>query len=255
MTKPKDSAFASQDRPRTVVSPIYGAISLDFLVRGDLHDCPYLPGRDASEELFRASDLPSELYHDFMDHGFRRSGIFFYRTACPNCRECRPIRVLNYEFLPSKSQRRVLRKNEDVQLSIAPPRLTREKRNMYSRYLEHQHGATYDPESMSLQKTLYKTSIKTLEVEYRAGKSLVAVSIVDICSRSLSSVYVYYDPEFSARSPGTLAGLKEILWCREQGIPYYYLGFYVKDCPSMNYKALFKPNEIMDYSMAWKWGM
>ena len=71
----------------------------------------------------------------------------------------------------------------------------------------------------------------TLEFEYRLADRLVAVSIADVCSRSLSSVYAYYDPEFSERGLGTFSALWEILSCRRKGIPYYYIGFCIRDLP------------------------
>ena len=81
-----------------IQSPVCGAIPLDLLFVGDAHPCPYLPGRQAMEEVFLAFEFPPELYHDFMDCGFRRSGDLFHRPICENCRECRAIRVPDFGF-------------------------------------------------------------------------------------------------------------------------------------------------------------
>ena len=37
------------------------------------HSCNYLPGRMAQSRAFLVRHLPPDLYHDFMDRGFRRS--------------------------------------------------------------------------------------------------------------------------------------------------------------------------------------
>ncbi len=235
-----------------IQSPIYGAIPLDFLVIGDPHPCPYLPDKRATEEVFVALDFLPELYHDFMDCGFRRSGNLFYRPICKECSECRAIRTRIGDFLPSKSQRRIIRKNQDLTVTVRSPQFTEEKFKMFCDYLKFQHGSDQDNSLENFRDHLYVSPITTLEFEYRIGERIIAISIADICSRSLSSVYAYFDPEFSKRSLGTFSAIWEILFCRARGIPYYYIGFYIRDCPSMRYKAGYRPYEILSPEHVWK---
>ncbi|MFH0821255.1 MAG: arginyltransferase [Pseudomonadota bacterium] len=237
--------------PEIVGSDMYGTIKLDFLHRGPTHQCYYLTDRAACEEGFKAKSFPPELYHDFMDNGFRRSGTVFYRSVCGACTQCRQLRVPVDEFLPTKSQRRVLRKNEDVDLRVKLPEFTQEKPVLYSRYLELKHNRVEEAPVDSLRRFLYRSPVITLEFEYRLRGTLIAVSIADICSRSLSSVYVYYDPDYFGRSPGSLSALRELKFCKDKNIPYYYLGFHVGDCPAMNYKSRFLPYEILDPVVGW----
>lgn len=238
-------------RARTVVSERFGPIPLDFLVRGDVHECPYLPGRNACEEAFRADRFDGEMYHDFMDHGFRRSGVIFYRPVCTECDQCRPLRVPVDAFRPTKSQRRVWRKNQDLEVRIGIPSLTTEKFRIYSDYLASQHRSEKEHSLADMYRFLYMSPVFTIEIEYQLRGRTVAVSIADFCSRSLSSVYVYFDPRFASRSPGTFSALKEILLCRERGIANYYMGYCVADCPAMNYKARFRPHEILSIRGEW----
>jgi arginine-tRNA-protein transferase len=235
----------------TLISPLFGELSLDFLVRSAPHPCPYLPTREAQEDVFRTSELHPELYHDFMDYGFRRSGDYFYRPVCPNCRECHPVRVPTQDFVLTKSQRRVRNKNRDISITVGRPVLTEEKYSMYTDYLARQHRPSSHTSRTELAATLYASPVHTLEFEYRLNGRLVAASIADVSSRSLSSVYVYYDLSLSSRSLGTYTALREILFCQNRGIPYYYLGFLVPDCPSMSYKARFRPYETLGSDLSW----
>ena len=237
---------------RTIESERFGSIPLDFLVLGDEHACPYLPDRQACEEVFRADQFDGELYHDFMDYGFRRSGVIFYRPVCQGCVHCRPLRIPVSTFSPTKSQRRVLRKNEDLVAQVGIPTLTVEKYRIYSEYLASQHQSEKEHSIADMYRFLYLSPVFTLEIEYRLRGRTVAVSIVDMCSRSLSSVYVFFDPDFAARSLGTFSALEEIALCRERAIPYYYMGYWVAACPAMNYKTRFRPHEIL--SPDGKWG-
>ena len=70
------------------------------------HACPYLPNRNAEDRAIWASEIPAELYEQFMNAGFRRSGRLIYQPACRGCRECKSIRVPVAKFRPDKSQRR-----------------------------------------------------------------------------------------------------------------------------------------------------
>ena len=246
------TSYASRpDERKSIDSPLYGVVSLDFLDRGELHPCPYLPGNTAREEGFSTFEFPPELYHDFMNHGFRRSGLHFYRPICPACRECRPIRIPVDNYRPSKSQRRVFNKNQDIEIRIDLPRFTQDKFKMYSDYIASQHLRGSDISSSSLRSFLYTSPIRTAEFEYRLGRRLLAVGIVDICSRSLSSVYAFYDPDFCSKSLGTFSAIQEIMFCRRRTIPHYYLGFFIKDSASMKYKTRFRQHEILNRSHQW----
>jgi len=251
MTGTREQKGPNSGNLRRLVSPIFGTIELDFLVRGEPHDCAYLPSRQARDELFLASEFPPELYHDFMDHGFRRSGRYFYRPVCHRCRECRPIRVVVPEFDPNKSMRRVMRRNLDVVVRPVAPKLTGEKYELFLRYLAVQHGSWAEKSPAEVEGFLYDSSVHTVEFECHLNGRLIASSIADICSRSLSSVYAYFDPEYASRSLGTFSAIREIAYCREHGIPYYYLGFLVAESSSMSYKARFKPHEILDATLTW----
>lgn len=200
---------------------------------------------------FMARRMSGEIYHDFMDSGFRRSGELFYQCICSSCRECTPIRVVTNEFLPSKSQRRVLRKNEDLRVSVGPPCLTEEKFQMYLDYLSHRHERA-DSTREDLERFLYSSPVHTIEFEYRDRHGgLVGASIADLSSRSLSSVYMFFSPREAWRSPGILSALYEINWARETGVPSYYLGFWVKGSASMRYKADFQPYEFLRTDGLW----
>jgi len=223
------------------------------LPMGAEHDCPYLPGRIARCEGFYAEELHPEVYAALMDHGFRRSGKVIYRAACPSCTACRQLRVPVADFHPSRSQRRVLRRNQDIEVTVDRPSLTKEKWLLFAAYLDAQHDRTMPRSLEALADFLYNSSVGTVEIAYRLGEELVAVSLADRSREALSSVYVYFAPQHGHRSLGTFSALWEIEYCRRLGIPYYYLGYYVADAKTMNYKVRFQPCEILDEGGTWVW--
>ena len=68
------------------------------------------------------------------------------------------------------------------------------------------------------------------------------MGVIDILPGCVSSVYLYYDPDYHFLSLGTYTALQELAYVRhlftmEPSIEYYYMGFYIHSCPKMRYKV------------------
>jgi len=77
----------------------------------------------------------------------------------------------------------------------------------------------------------------------RGAGSLVAVALSDVLSDGLSMVYSFFEPEEGARSLGTFMILDHIARARRMGLPYVYLGYWVRGSRKMDYKGNFLPQE------------
>jgi len=208
--------------------------------------CTYLPGRTARERGFLADRLDGELYHDLMDRGFRRSGELFYATDCGACRECIPLRVPVAEFAPSRSQRRTLRKNRDVDVQVRAPQFATSTFALYRRFLAHRYPEQAAAEDAAqFRESLYRAVVDTREVVYSLQGETIAISLVDVCSRSVSAVYHFYEPAHRGRSLGVFSVLAEIEWARSIGVPWYYLGYWVEGSRAMRYKSDYRPHEVL----------
>lgn len=215
------------------------------------HACPYLPGLQAQCEGFCIDELDPEIYARLMDRNFRRSGRVIYRPVCPTCHECRALRVPVHRFGPSRSQRRVARRNRDLQVTVGPPELTDEKWGLFLAYMEFQHDDTMSRQRQDITDFLYNPPVDGVEICYRLGDELAAVSIVDRSRDALSSVYVYFAPRHQRRSLGTYSALWEIDYCRRSGMSYYYLGYYIAGARTMAYKSRFAPCQVLNASHEW----
>lgn len=213
--------------------------------------CPYLPGVPSRFEAYRVDGLDGETYERLLARGFRRSGRMVYRPRCKTCRECKQIRVLVERFVPTSSMRRVLRRNADVRVDTGEARASEEKFKLYQQYLSARHDDTMSQTYESFVMFLTDSPTTTQEFCYRLGERLIGVSVVDRCPGGLSSVFMYFDPGHARRSLGTLSVLREIAYCGDMGLPYYYLGYYVADSRTMAYKARFRPNEILMGNEHW----
>jgi arginine-tRNA-protein transferase len=141
--------------------------------------------------------------------------------------------------------------HQHVQLEIAEPNITDEKLELYRRYHEFQAEHKGWPEHRGNSEDDYRESfvenpIPTEEWTYRINGKLVGVGYVDVVPTGLSAIYFYYDPDFRSRSLGTWNVLSIIEEARRRGLEYVYLGFFVRGCSSLSYKANFHPHERLN---------
>ena len=164
------------------------------------------------------------------------------------------IRVPVGAFRPDKSQRRCARRNGDLRISYQEPAPSREKFELYEKYVRQWHARNDVEGASAFEAFLYDSPLDdTLEFEYRDSSGrLLAVGICDRCPKSLSTVYFYFDPDDRARGLGTFGALNELAFAREHGMRYYYLGYWVKGCGAMEYKRNFRPNEVLQSDGVWR---
>ena len=77
--------------------------------------CPYLKDR-MERKLFTAlqGDYSEKLNDTLSKQGFRRSQNVLYRPSCADCSACLSARIRVADFKPSRTQRRVKRRNSDL---------------------------------------------------------------------------------------------------------------------------------------------
>ncbi len=211
--------------------------------------CPYLPGRMERKIFTQLDPLTGPHLNNYLTHaGFRRSQNVIYRPACETCRECRSLRVRAGAFSQSKSFRRIKANNADLTMSVEEAFATEEQYNLLHRYLisRHHGGGMSEMDFIRYEMMVEECSAETEIVEYRDKKNaLVAAVLIDRLQDGMSMVYSFFNPEEHKRSLGNLMILDQIKRCQQQDLPYLYLGYWVEGSPKMDYKARFRPSEIL----------
>lgn len=216
--------------------------------------CPYLHGRSERKVFTHLIGLRAPALNDTLTQsGFRRSQTIAYRPACEGCRACVSVRVKIAEFSPSRGQRRVARRNDDLHAELRPARATPEQYALFRRYVgaRHADGGMADMSLIDYQMMIEDSHVDTRLVEYRrradtpdgeAGQ-LLACCVTDRLGDGLSMVYSFYEPDFERRSLGAFMILDHAERTRALGLPHLYLGYWVEGSRKMEYKARFLPQE------------
>ena len=211
--------------------------------------CPYLPGK-MERKLFthlHVLDGP-ELNDSLTQAGFRRSQNIVYRPACENCSACISARVVAGRFRPSRSQKRVLKRNQDLTLTIAAALASDAHYALLLRYVRARHpdGGMEDMSYADYLSMVEDTAARSQVCEYRdAQGKLLAAALVDQLSDGPSLVYSFYEPGEEKRSLGSYIILDHVRQAVQNGQPYVYLGFWIRDSRKMRYKAQYRPLEIL----------
>ncbi|GAK53412.1 arginine-tRNA-protein transferase domain protein [Candidatus Moduliflexus flocculans] len=216
-----------------------------FLYQSFPMDCPYLDNQVWVFRGFDADTIEPAQYDELLSRGFRRSGTTVYHQHCPNCRACLPLRIDARRFAPTTSQRRVLRKNQDVRYTRTRAAFAGEDFALYRRYVDARHPSDHSPDADSYREFLINSPVTSELMRYYVADRLIGIGWIDMQPDSISSVYCAFDPDESDRSPGTFSILQQVALARSLGKAWVYLGFWVEQSRKMSYKNKFHPCQIL----------
>lgn len=212
------------------------------------YGCSYLPGRIARSQVATPIRMiDSSIYSELVRAGFRRSGIFTYRPQCDMCNECQPVRLDIAQFVPNRSQRRALAQHTSLTVHDCGLTFHEEHYLLYRRYQAVRHpGGGMDQDSREQYvQFLLQTHVNSRLIEFRENGELRMISIIDVLDDGISAIYTFYDCDIPHTSYGTFAILWQIAECQRAGLPWLYLGYWIRDSKKMAYKENFQPLNVL----------
>jgi arginyl-tRNA--protein-N-Asp/Glu arginylyltransferase len=206
----------------------------DWEFRAPPDPCTYLPAETASLQVRVLHELEPEPYDEWLRRGWRRHGVHFFRPACPNCIRCQSLRIDPATFRPSKSQRRIWRKNAKIRVEIARPRVSHEHMRLYDAYHQDMHlrrgWRPHSTDAVDYWNSLLQGRFQfAWEFRYYLADSLVGIGLVDVTAHSSSSIYFYHDPRWprhlltalrAAVRPTANLGLS-LPWLLDRRVPFH----------------------------------
>lgn len=217
--------------------------------------CPYLPGRQERKIFTELTGQHASELNDALGRiGFRRSQSVAYRPSCAGCTACVSVRVVTDQFRANATQRKLLKRHSDLEVTACKPWATEEQYELLHRYLQSRHpgGGMAAMDENDYADMVEQSPVSSYVIEYREPSvngergRLVGACITDQQADGLSMIYSFFEPGDGTRpSMGNYIILDHILRSRAAGLPYVYLGYWVKGSERMAYKTRYRPIEVL----------
>ncbi|CAN5562898.1 hypothetical protein BH10ACI2_BH10ACI2_01340 [soil metagenome] len=206
-------------------------------------------------EEFHAEAVEAWLLDVLLAEGWRHFGNHFYRYNFGvyegEIRRVLPLRIRVDELKLSKSQRRVLRRNDDLDVEIRPVEITDETERLFEKHKRRFKSGVPNSIYDFISPDAANSPTKGMELRVTRDGALVAASFFDLGKNSLSSIYGIFDPDETTRSLGIFTMLKEIEYAGENGLTLYYHGYAYEGESYYDYKKKFTALEIFDWNGSW----
>ncbi|MBK8465974.1 MAG: arginine-tRNA-protein transferase [Chloracidobacterium sp.] len=206
-------------------------------------------------EEFHAENVTSPQLDLLLADGWRHFGTHFFRYNLgiyeDEIRRVLPLRIRLEDFEFSKSQRRILRRNDDLNVQIGPIDITDKTHDLFERHKRRFKSGVPSSIYDFLSSDAAREPTDGFELSVHSEGKLLAVSFFDVGKTSLSSIYAIFDPEKTSRSLGIFTMLKEIEYAIENGKTFYYHGYAYEGESFYDYKKRFSGLEQFDWSKNW----
>lgn len=214
--------------------------------------CGYFKDRTSLFEEYLLEDISEVEFEYLLAHGMRHFGDYYFRPRCLNCYQCIPIRLRVGDFQVTRSQKRALKSCSGLKVKIGSPHCTEEKFNLYIKHKTKFQTLVDDVEDeQNFRLSFYVNTAFGIEFEYYMDEKLIGVALGDHTKNTFSAIYTFYDTSVSKLSLGTFSILQQLEFCRQKDVKFFYLGYYIGENQSLNYKAGFRPNEIY-VDLSWR---
>ena len=206
-------------------------------------------------EEFHAETIDPGMLDILLAEAWRHFGTHFFRYNFGvyegEIRRVLPLRIRLADFKLSKSQRRILRRNADLQTLIKPIGITAETHDLFDRHKRRFKSGVPNSIYDFLSGDPANEPTSGFEVGVRRDGQLLAASFCDSGRTSISSIYGIFDPKESARGLGIFTMLKEIEFAFENGKSFYYHGYAYEGESYYDYKKRFSGLEQFDWKGEW----
>ncbi len=206
-------------------------------------------------EYFLRHQVEPELMDKLWARGWRHFGEYFFRYSIAHhedgAQQVIPLRIDLAKFELSRSQKRALNRNRDLNVVVRPSFIDEFKQELFHRHKQRFNHNVPDTIFDFLSGYPAKIPCTNREVAVFADERLIGVSFLDVGQSSTSSVYAMFEPDESKRSLGVFMILQSIQHSYELNCRYYYPGYAYRGQSFYDYKKNFAGLEAYDWHTGW----
>ncbi len=208
-----------------------------------------------NEDFYADFVLPEQM-DSLWANGWRHFGTHFFRYNVgflkDELRFVMPLRIDLARTFFSKSQRRNLKRNDDLQVVIRPIEITSGSLDLFEQHKTRFTRGVPDSIYNFISRQPADSPCEAKELSVYLDERLIAASYFDLGRDSTSGIYAMFDPGLKDRGLGTFTMLKEIEYAIETGRRYYYQGYAYEGESFYDYKKRFRATEVYDWLGAWQ---
>ncbi|MBA3786164.1 MAG: arginine-tRNA-protein transferase [Acidobacteria bacterium] len=208
-----------------------------------------------NEEFYTRAVSPQQLDLLLAD-GWRHFGEHFFRYNIGlheyELRGVLPLRIRLKNFVLSRSQRRIIKRNQELQTVIRPIEITPEKGILFEKHKQRFKHSVPDSIYDFLSNAPADTPCEALEVCLYNQEKLLAASFFDVGRAATSGVYTMFATEENRRSLGIYTMLLVIDFSLKNNKAFYYPGYAYEGNSFYDYKKHFSALETFDWNGSWK---
>lgn len=200
--------------------------------------------------------LTPDQYDAFLESGWFRGSSMIYRSEFV-CLDKQVLSIINIR-LPlagyhyRKSQRRVMRRVESkFRIEIGDPSISPEKEELYKSNFDRFKAFIHTSLEEIVLGQFIPIRLHTKEITVYDGDRLIALSYFDVGARSSAGILGVFDPAYASFSLGYYTMLKELEWCIENNIRWYYPGYIMDQSDEFDYKLRLGEMEWMVSAKQW----
>lgn len=209
-------------------------------------------------EYFHATAVAPAQMDALWAQGWRHFGDYFFRynrtVMDGTLQEIIALRTDLHSTQMSKSQRRIWRRNRDLQVQVRPAHISAEKIALFEqhkeRFVENVPSALAG--FLGDQPNGVPCPCAEVAVYDPHENRLLAVSFLDVGQTAVSSIYALFDPTENQRGLGLYTMLLEMVWAKRQGKKWYYTGYTTIAPSRYDYKKAFHGLHAYDFANPWR---
>lgn len=206
------------------------------------------------DEYFLAAECPPQAMDRLWAEGWRHFGPYFFRYShwrTEPIAQVLPLRLMLSRFKLSQSQRRVLKRGNQLEIRFLPAFVDEQVVELF----EH-HKARFKRNVPPDIYTFVSRQPATLPCPCLSvcvfdQAKLIGISYLDVGEEATSSVYQCFDPGYAKNSLGILMILHSINWTIQQGKRFYYPGYAHVEPSEYDYKKRLGALEHYDWNGNW----
>ncbi len=215
--------------------------------------CSYIKGKFEKRLCINIIEPNSKkIISELTRKGFRRNYNHMYLPTCTGCNSCISSRINIKEFVPSKSNKRNIKNNNDL-LLVKNKKYEEKRYNLFKEYCEKRHanGLMKKMTEKEFINFFHKSTNQTQIFDLiDMKKNLYGSILLDVLDDGYSAVYSFFNPNLKHRGLGKNIILQTIERLKKESSNFLYIGFWVKESENMRYKSSF--NNV-EYYLSGSW--